>query len=76
MNLFEMYEPAIAGFQDEKDDQSKPQWKQLRKTKLTLMQIRKLRKMMDVRKYEQQENLKKIHAQYAPKADPEAGPGF
>ena len=48
MKLFEMFEPAIPGYQDVESDNSKPKWKESRKTKLTLKQIRKLRKMNDV----------------------------
>ena len=49
MKLFEMYNQAIPGLQDVEDDNSRPKWKESRKTKLTLRQIRKLRKMHDVR---------------------------
>ena len=73
MNLFELYEPAVPGYQSTEDDESKPEWKQSRKTKLTLMQIRKLRKMLDVRKFEKSHNLKRIHAQYGPRPDAEGG---
>ena len=76
MNLFELYEPAVPGYQSPEDDQSKAQWKQSRKTKLTLMQIRKLRKMLDVRSYEKQQTLKKIRDQYQPKQDAEGGPSL
>jgi hypothetical protein len=69
MKLFEMFEPAIPGYQDVESDNSKPKWKESRKTKLTLKQIRKLRKMNDVRNYEKVSYLKKIHQQYAPKTE-------
>ena len=70
MHLFEMFTPAIEGYQDVESDNSKPKWKESRKTKLTLRQIRKLRKMNDVRNYEKANYLKKIHAQYCqPKPD-------
>ncbi len=70
MKLFEMFTPAIEGYQDVESDNSKPKWKESRKTKLTLRQIRKLRKMNDVRNYEKANYLKKINAQYSqPKAD-------
>ena len=65
MKLFEMFTPAIEGYQDVESDNSKPKWKESRKTKLTLRQIRKLRKMNDVRNYEKANYLKKIHAQYS-----------
>ena len=70
MLLFEMFTPAIEGYQDVESDNSKPKWKESRKTKLTLRQIRKLRKMNDVRNYEKSSYLKKINAQYSqPKPD-------
>ena len=67
MNLFEMFEPAIPGYQDVESDNSRPQWRESRKTKLTLRQIRKLRKMNDVRNYEKSKYLEKIHTQYGVK---------
>ena len=76
MLLLELFSAPIPGYQDVEADQSKPQWKQSRKTKLTLTQIRKLRKMLDVRNYEERENLKKIHAQYFVKPEMEGGPSI
>jgi len=64
MKLFEMFDAPVEGYQDVNQDNSKPEWKQSRKTKLTLTQIRKLRKMMDVRNYEKTRYLKKVHEQY------------
>ena len=64
MKLFEMFDAPIQGYQDIAVDNSKPKWKESRKTKLTLKQIRKLRKMLDVRNYEKQEYMKKVHEQY------------
>ena len=66
MKLFEMFDPATAGYQDVNADNSQPKWRESRKTKLTLKQRRKLRKMNDVRNYEKVNYLKKIHQQYAP----------
>ena len=68
MNLYEFFEPAQEGFQDVEDDNSQPQPGDLRKTKLTLKQINKLRRMNDVRMYEYEENLKQVKKQYAPPA--------
>jgi hypothetical protein len=73
MKLFEMFEPAIPGYQDIESDNSKPKWKESRKTKLTLKQIRKLRKMNDVRNYEKAKYLKKVHEQYGAQSNAEAG---
>jgi hypothetical protein len=69
MKLFEMFDKAPEGYQDLSDDNSSPKWRESRKTKLTLKQIRKLRKMNDVRNYEKVNYLKKIHQQYGPKAE-------
>jgi hypothetical protein len=71
MKLFEMFNPAVEGYQDVEADNSKPKWKESRKTKLTLRQIRKLRKMLDVRNFEKAKYIKKVHEQYGVK--PEAG---
>ena len=71
MKLFEMFKPPVDGYQDVQDDNSKPKWKESRKTKLTLKQLRKLRKMNDVRNYEKSTNLKSVRKQYAPAAGAE-----
>lgn len=65
-----MYTAAPTGYQDLADDNSAPVWGETRKTKLTLKQINKLRKMSDVRNYEHSENLKKVRKQYAPPQAP------
>jgi hypothetical protein len=44
----------------------------LRKTRLTLRQLNKLRKMNDVRTYEFKEKLKLVRKQYAPPPAPPA----
>lgn len=71
MILNEMFDVPIAGYQDVNDDNSKPVWRTSRKTKLTLNQIRKLRKMLDVRTYEKKLYLDKVRQQYG--AKPQAG---
>lgn len=77
MKLFEMFDKAITGYQDLDSDESAPKYHELRKTKLTLRQIRKLRRMMDVRNYERSNNLKKLRKQYAPPMqEPGAMPGL
>ena len=67
-----MFDAAVPGYQDLSADNSKPKWRESRKTKLTLRQIRKLRKMLDVRNYEKSKYLKKVHEQYGASA-PDAG---
>ena len=66
MNLNEMFEPAIPGYQDVQDDNSQPDFEEyVRKTRLTLKQINKLRSMLDLRNVEYKDNLKDIQQQYA-----------
>ena len=65
MLLMELYDPPIAGYQDTNSDNSKPVWRTSRKTKLTLRQIRKLRRMLDVRSYEKKLHLAKVRKQYS-----------
>lgn len=72
MKLFEMFDAATPGYQDLGSDNSAPKWRESRKTKLTLKQIRKLRKMNDVRNYEKVMYLKKVHVQYGPKPEADA----
>ena len=64
MKLLEMFDAPINGYQDVNQDNSKPEWKTSRKTKLTLKQLRKLRKMLDVRNFEKKQHLKKVREQY------------
>ena len=65
MKLFEFYDATADGYQEQKDDNSVPELGELRKTKLTLKQISKLRRMYDLRNYEKQQDLKRIQAQFA-----------
>jgi hypothetical protein len=64
MILLEFYEPDSSAWQDVDADQSKPQWGEARKTKLTLGMINKMRKMKEVQSYERAKDLKKIRIQY------------
>ena len=70
MILNELYERSPAAYQDVSADNSQPKLGDLRKTKLTLKQLNKLRKMNDTRSYEYNEKLKLIKQQYAPPAQP------
>ena len=73
MILNELYHREPEGLQDVSQDNSQPQLGDLRKTHLTLRQLRKLRMMNDVRTYEYKEKLALIRKQYAP---PPAPPGL
>lgn len=70
MILNELYERSPDAYQTVAQDNSQPQLGQLRKTKLTLRQINKLRRMNDVRAYEFKEKLKDVKQMYAPPAQP------
>jgi hypothetical protein len=65
MILNELYDPPVSDYQDVEDDNSKITVDDLRKTKLTLGQINKLRRMNDVRNFEFAEKLKKVQRQYS-----------
>jgi hypothetical protein len=70
MILNELYDRNPDAYQDISQDNTQPQIDQLRKTRLTLMQINKLRQMNDVRSYEYKEKLKNVKLQYAPPPAP------
>ena len=70
MILNELYERSPDAYQDVSQDNTQPRLGDLRKTKLTLRQINKLRRMNDVRSYEFKEKLKRVQQQYAPPAQP------
>ena len=70
MILNELYERSPDAYQDVAQDNSQPKLGDLRKTKLTLRQINKLRRLNDVRAYEFQEKLKRVQQMYAPPAQP------
>jgi hypothetical protein len=70
MILNELYQRPPAAYQDPGQDNTRPKIGDLRKTKLTLRQINKLRRMNDVRSYEFEQKLKRVKQQYAPPAQP------
>ena len=74
MQLYELYDSALDGYQNVEDDQSKITKDDLRKTRLTLMQLNKLRQMNDIRNYEQAEKIKEIQLQYSAPAEQAAPP--
>lgn len=66
MNLFEIWDQSPQAYQDLSQDNSQTTAKDLRKTRLTLRQLNKLRRMNDVRAVEYKEKLKQVKKQYAP----------
>ena len=71
MHIMEVFDPATAGYQDEKDDQSVVKMDDSRKTRLTLAHLNQLRQSHDVRKLEHEKKLEAVAKQY--QAPPEAG---
>lgn len=72
MILNELYQAQPEAYQTVAQDNSQPRLGDLRKTKLTLRQINKLRRLNDVRSFEFKEKLKDVKQQYAPPAQPVA----
>ena len=70
MILNELYDRSPAAYQDLSQDNSQPTLKDLRKTRLTLRQIKKLRELSDVRSVEYKEKLVQLRQQYAPPPEP------
>ena len=70
MNLFELYKKSPEAYQTVAQDNTQPRLGDLRKTKLTLRQLNKLRKLNDIRSFEFKEKIKKVKQQYAPPAQP------
>jgi hypothetical protein len=70
MILNELYERSPEAYQDVAQDNTQPRMGDLRKTKLTLKQLTKLRKMNDLRMVEYNDKLKLIKLQYSPPAQP------
>jgi hypothetical protein len=66
MILFELYERSPEAYQDVGQDNSQPTKDSLRKTRLTLRQLKKLRQMNDLRNYEFKEKIKRVKEMYAP----------
>lgn len=75
MHILEIFEDVSNGYRNEKQDNSVKKIGDLRKTRLTLAQIKRLRMMNDMRKYEEQKKVESLSKQYKPAAEPGAMPG-
>jgi hypothetical protein len=64
MNLIEMFDELPQGYSTETEDNTQLHLSDLRKTKLTLVQLNRLRIMNDIRKLEFEKNLDKVKQQY------------
>ena len=77
MFITELYNLKSAeGFRTEKDDNSAQKLSDVRKSRLTLAQIKRLRIMNDLRKFEHQKEIEDVAKQYRPAAAPGAMPGI
>lgn len=64
MRIDEMFNSASAGYQNEQDDNTTVKLSDLRKTKITLMQLNRLRIMDDVRSFEKEKKKEDVQTQY------------
>ena len=76
MRVVDLFENDFPGFRTEKNDNSVQKLGDLRKTRLTLAQIKRLRMMNDVKKFEKQEKVQEISKQYKPAAAAGVPPGL
>jgi hypothetical protein len=66
MILNELFDKHVPEFQDLSQDNSTLKYEDLRKTRLTLAQINRLRKMNDMRALEREKELSFVRKMYAP----------
>lgn len=74
MNVFELFDPAPAGYHDEKADKSTIKMDNSRQNRLTFAHLNQLRQSHDVRKLEHEKKLKAVATQYQIPAEGAAGP--
>ena len=70
MLLNEFFQREPGAYQDLSQDNSQLQLSDLRKSRLTLRQLNKLRKMNDIKAVEYKDKLKLIRQQYQPPVQP------
>jgi hypothetical protein len=68
MRLDEIFDPVPEGYGTEQDDNTALKKSDTRKTRLTLMQLNRLRIMNDVRRLEQEQKVEQVQTQYKPAA--------
>lgn len=76
MYITDIFEDIPTPYRTEKDDNSVKKMGELRKSRLTLAQIKRLRMMNDLRKYEEQKKIESLSKQYKPAAVAGAAPGL
>jgi len=76
MYITDIFEDIPTPYRTEKDDNSVKKMGELRKSRLTLAQIKRLRMMNDLRKYEEQKKIESLSKQYKPAAAAGEAPGL
>lgn len=77
MLLTEFFKQSLkSGYRTDKDDNSVQKLSDTRKSRLTLAQIKRLRIMNDLRKFEHQKEVEDIAKQYKPAAPAGGMPGL
>jgi hypothetical protein len=75
MHIIDLFEDGVPdGMRNEKDDNSVKKMGELRKSRLTLGQIKRLRQMNDLRKFEEEKKIQGLSRQYKPAAEAGAVP--
>jgi hypothetical protein len=77
MNIFELFEPAPAGYQTEKDDNSVAKMTDSRgANRVTLAHLNQLRLSHDAKTLEHEKKLQAVAKQYTPAPEGGAVPGL
>lgn len=76
MFITDIFEDIPAAYRNEKQDNSVKKVGELRKTRLTLAQIKRLRMMNDLKKFEEQKKVEALSKQYKPAAEAGVAPGL
>ena len=76
MFITDIFEDIPTPYRTEKDDNSVKKMGELRKSRLTLAQIKRLRMMNDLRKFEEQKKVEILSKQYKLAAEAGAAPGL
>lgn len=66
MRVTDLFETDDIGYHSEQEDNSPKKMGELRKSRLTIMQIRRLRQMNDIRKFEEEKKIQALSKQYKP----------
>ena len=69
MIISELFDPAPAGYHNEKEDQTTLKMSDSRKSRLTLAHLNQLRQSHDVRRLEHEKKLEAVSKQYQPAAE-------